>query len=63
MRLTLAGALGAVAAAAPAAAFAVDYLTAEQAARLMFPDADRFEPRELNLDAAELQALDAQGVR
>ena len=63
MRLTLAGALGAVAAAAPAAAFAVDYLSAEQAARLMFPDADRFETRELNLDAAELQALDAQGVR
>ena len=63
MRLTLAGALGAVAAAAPASAFAVDYLTVEQAARLMFPDADRFETRELNLDAAELQALDAQGVR
>ena len=63
MRLTLAGALGAVAAAAPAAAFAVDYLSAEQAARLMFPDADRFETRELNLDAAEMQALDAQGVR
>jgi hypothetical protein len=63
VRLTLAGALGAVAAAAPAAAFAIDYLSAEQAAQLIFPDADRFEMRELSLDAAELQALDAHGVR
>ncbi len=63
MRLVLAGTLSAVAVAAPAAAFAVDYLSAEQAARLMFPDADRFEQREVVLDAAQLQALDAQGVR
>jgi hypothetical protein len=63
VRLTLAGALSAVAAAAPAAAFAVDYLTAEQAAQLIFPDAERFETRELSLDAAQLQALAAQGVR
>jgi Na+-translocating ferredoxin:NAD+ oxidoreductase RnfG subunit len=46
----------------PASAFAVDYLSAEQAARLMFPEADRFEARELNLDAAELQKLAADGV-
>jgi len=63
VRITLAGALSAVAAAAPAAAFAVDYLSAEQAAQLIFPDADRFEPRELSLDATQLQALAAQGVR
>ncbi len=65
MRFTvLAGALaGAAAALGPASAFAVDYLSAEQAARLMFPDADGFELRRLTLDAAQLQQLDAQGVR
>lgn len=63
MRLTLAGTVSAVAAAAPACAFAVDYLSAEQAAQLMFPDADRFESREIALDAAQLQGLAAQGVR
>jgi Na+-translocating ferredoxin:NAD+ oxidoreductase RnfG subunit len=52
----------AAAALAPASAFAVDYLTAEQAAKLMFPDADRFESREVVLDAAQLQALAAHGV-
>lgn len=48
---------------APASAFAVDYLSAEQAAKLMFPDADAFTPREITLDAAQLQALDAKGVK
>jgi Na+-translocating ferredoxin:NAD+ oxidoreductase RnfG subunit len=47
---------------APASAFAVDYLSAEQAAGLMFPDADAFALRELTLDAAQMQALAAQGV-
>ena len=50
-------------AAAPASAFAVDYLTAEQAGKLMFPDADHFTSRELTLDAAQMQKLDAAGVR
>ena len=59
MRLVLAAA----AALAPAGAFAVDYLSAEQAARLMFPDAERFETHELAFDAAQLQKLDARGVR
>jgi len=63
MRLTLVGALTAAATAAPAAAFAVDYLSAEQAAQLIFPDADHFAPRDLNLDAAQLQAFAAQGVK
>jgi hypothetical protein len=63
LRLTLAGALTAAAATAPASAFAVDYLSVEQAAQLIFPDADHFEARELNLDATQLQALAAQGVR
>jgi Na+-translocating ferredoxin:NAD+ oxidoreductase RnfG subunit len=59
MRLVLASA----AALAPASAFAVDYLSAEQAARLMFPDADAFASRELTLDAAQLQVLDTKGMR
>ena len=51
------------AAAVPATAFAVDYLSTEQAAKLMFPEADAFESRSLTLDAAQLQQLDASGVR
>jgi Na+-translocating ferredoxin:NAD+ oxidoreductase RnfG subunit len=41
----------------------VDYLSTEQAAKLMFPDAERFEARQIDLDAALLQKLDAQGVK
>jgi Na+-translocating ferredoxin:NAD+ oxidoreductase RnfG subunit len=48
---------------APAAAYAVDYLSADEAARLMFPEADGFEARVLNLDAAQMKALEARGVR
>ena len=48
---------------APAPAFAVDYLTADQAAKLMFPDADRFEARQVTLDAQQMQQLDARGIR
>ena len=62
MRLVLA-ASALAAAAMPSSAFAVDYLSAEQALRLMFPDADAFETRTVTLDAAQLQQLDAQGVR
>ena len=47
----------------PASAFAVDYLSAEQAAKVIFPDADAFESRTVALSAAQLQQLDAQGVR
>jgi hypothetical protein len=53
----------ALVAAAPASAFAVDYLTAEQAARLIFPDADAFEAHDLALDATQLQQLESQGVK
>ena len=63
MRIVVAGTTLAALAAAPASAFAVDYLTLEQAAQLMFPDADHFDAREIVLDAAQLQALDAQGIR
>ena len=62
MRVTLAASTLA-AAALPTAAFAIDYLSAEQAAKLMFPDADAFDVRAVTLDAAQLQQLDAQGVR
>lgn len=48
---------------APATAFAADYMSAEQAARLMFPDAERWDTATLTLDAAQLQTLDAQGAR
>lgn len=44
-------------AALPGAAFAVDYLSPAQAQQALFPQADRFEPRVLRLDAAQLQAL------
>jgi Na+-translocating ferredoxin:NAD+ oxidoreductase RnfG subunit len=60
MRLVLAAAVCAL---VPASAFAVDYLTAEQAAKLMFPDAENFDIREIRLDAAQMQQLDVQGVR
>ncbi|CAN5724891.1 hypothetical protein BH11PSE8_BH11PSE8_45380 [soil metagenome] len=64
MRITLAtSALAVTAAMAPASAFAIEYMSADQAAKLMFPDADSFEPRELVLDAVQLRKLDAQGVR
>jgi Na+-translocating ferredoxin:NAD+ oxidoreductase RnfG subunit len=61
MRVLLAA--SALAAVAPTSAFAVDYLSADQAAKLMFPEADAFEARSLTLDAAQMQQLDAQGVR
>ena len=62
MRLVLA-ATAFAAAAAPTSAFAIDYLSTEQAAKLMFPQADSFEVRTVALDAAQLQQLEAQGVR
>jgi Na+-translocating ferredoxin:NAD+ oxidoreductase RnfG subunit len=62
MRVVLA--VAAVAAAtAPTSAIAVDYLSAEQAAKLMFPDADAFEQRNVVLNAGQLQQLDALGIR
>lgn len=50
-------------AAAPVSVFAVDYLSAEQAAKLIFPDAERFEALEITLDAAQMRRLDDAGVR
>jgi Na+-translocating ferredoxin:NAD+ oxidoreductase RnfG subunit len=62
MRLVLAASALAVAA-VPTSAFAIDYLSAEQAEKSIFPDADAFETRSVTLDAAQLQQLDARGVR
>ena len=61
--MLLASAVAVAAVATPTRAFAVDYLSAEQAAQLIFPDADSFEPRQLTLDAAQMQQLGAEGVR
>ena len=55
-------ALAALAVLAPTSAFAVDYLTVEQAARQLFPEAERFEERAWALDASTLQKLAAMGV-
>ncbi|KAB0581402.1 FMN-binding protein [Ideonella dechloratans] len=52
----------AMASASPAA-FAVDYLSADQAAQLIFPEADHWDSSTLALDAAQLQALDAAGAK
>lgn len=49
--------------AAPASAFAVDYLTAEQAAKLIFPDAERFDSTDVALGAPQMQRLEALGVK
>jgi hypothetical protein len=62
MRVVLA--VSALAAAlSPTSAFAVEYLSGDQAAHLMFPDADAFEPRSVTFDAAQMQELQAQGMR
>ncbi|MDC8785398.1 FMN-binding protein [Roseateles koreensis] len=61
MRLTLSAT--ALLALAPTAAFAVDYMNAEQAARQLFPEAERFETREWLLDTGMLQKLVEQGLK
>lgn len=63
MRLSLATGAATLLALAPAGAFAVDYQTAEAAAKLLFADADRFEIRDWQLDAAQVQAISALGVK
>jgi Na+-translocating ferredoxin:NAD+ oxidoreductase RnfG subunit len=62
MRFALAAAAIA-SAAAPTSVFAIDYMTADEAAKLMFPDADSFDARTVTLDAAQLRQLNEQGVR
>lgn len=48
--------LGACAVAAPA--FAAQYLSPEQAQKLMFPDADAFRSRPLSLDLAQMRQVE-----
>lgn len=57
------GIAGAALVLAPAGAFAVEYMSAQQAAKAMFPEAESFEPQALSLDAAQLQQLQAAGVK
>jgi hypothetical protein len=45
---------------APGAAFAVDYLTGDQAQAALFPEADRFQTREVSLDDHERAALQSR---
>jgi Na+-translocating ferredoxin:NAD+ oxidoreductase RnfG subunit len=45
---------------APGAAFAVDYMTADQAQAALFPEADHFETRSFALPEAERAALQAK---
>lgn len=47
-------------AALPVTAYAVDYMTPQQAQQALFPQADRFELREIKLDAAQMQAMAAR---
>ena len=63
MRMVLMASVGVMAnVAVPAVAFAVDYMSADQAAQAMFPDADRFEVRQVSLDAAQMAKLESLGV-
>lgn len=54
----------AVVSAVPVTAFAVDYMSAAQAAKAMFAEADRFEEREIVLDAGAMRRFEEQaGMR
>ncbi|MBO9687510.1 MAG: FMN-binding protein [Mitsuaria chitosanitabida] len=63
MRVVLVASAAAAAVSLPAVAFAVEYQTADVAARRMFPDADTFDTRAVTPDAAVLRQLDAQNAR
>ena len=58
MRIALLAPLAA-AALAPTSAFAVDYLSVEQAQALMFAQADSFSPQTLALDVEQMRRLEA----
>lgn len=47
----------AAAATLPLTAYAVDYMSPQQAQQALFPQADHFEVREIKLDAAQMQAF------
>lgn len=44
----------------PASAFATDYLSVEQAQKLIFPEAGRFEPRDTLLEPALIERIGAR---
>jgi Na+-translocating ferredoxin:NAD+ oxidoreductase RnfG subunit len=48
---------------APAGAHAIDYMTAEQAAKSIFPAADNFDLGAFKLDSAEMQRLASVGIQ
>lgn len=48
---------------APASVYAVDYMTAEQAAKSIFPAADSFDPGTFKLDSPEMQQLAGVGIQ
>ncbi len=52
--------LGVALGSAAPTAFAADYMTPQQAQQAQFPHADRFVPRVVKLDAAQLQAIGTQ---
>lgn len=62
MRLTFTtastAALAVLAPVIPVIAQATDYLTVEQAQKLMFPEADRFTTENISFDATRLQAIE-----
>ncbi|HEX5354705.1 MAG TPA: FMN-binding protein [Aquabacterium sp.] len=45
------------AAAVPTATYAVDYMSPQQAQQALFPQADRFDVRDVKLDATQMQAM------
>ena len=48
---------------APVSAHAVDYLSADQAAKQMFPEADRFDTQSVVMDTATQRQLESQGLK
>lgn len=50
----------AAAAGLPVTAYAVDYMSPQQAQQALFPQADRFDVRELKLDVQQMQAFAAR---
>lgn len=48
---------------APTGAHAIEYMSAEQAAKTIFPAADNFEPGSFKLDAGDMQQLATVGIQ
>ncbi|MDB5820058.1 MAG: FMN-binding protein [Rhizobacter sp.] len=63
MRFSLVAPAVVIASSASSSAFAVDYLTADQAARLMFATADSFDASPVVLTIEQQALLEAQGMK